>query len=54
MKFITNIEWIKIKIITIIILIILLSSYLFVRLIIFNNEINKPIIEKPINNKRLV
>jgi uncharacterized protein YpmS len=46
MKFITNLEWKKIKKIIIILLLSILLVYITIRLISINNEINKPIENK--------
>jgi uncharacterized protein YpmS len=46
MKFITNLEWTKIKKIIIILLLSILLVYITIRLISINNEINNPIENK--------
>ena len=50
MKFITNLEWKKIRNIILIVLIILLSGYIVIRSIMFNSEYNdrKKMKENPV------
>jgi len=47
MKFITNIEWIRVRNIIVIIVIILLSTYLIVRSVMFNDRYNEEHKPKP-------
>ena len=48
MKFITNLEWTKIRNIILIVLIILLSGYIVIRSIMFNSDYNDRKKPKPV------
>ena len=47
MKFITNIEWTRVRTIVVIVMIILLSAYLIVRSVALNNRYNEERKPKP-------